>query len=210
MAARDGRGSNTRHRPLSAPLGSLLHILLRYGEGLWLGPDCDGCLNLCLPPSGTPADALKEASHPPHHPPSTPGSSSSKPLSPGAKDACQLSPGQWPAVAEVPAALPAAAYSLSALLSAGQLEGSYGAAAKPRGVVTTPKHFQLQVRPGTRRLLVCCVSSHQQAGMICRSALQVQADVLCAISIALVVLLMGGLKSQCLPSALSHLLCAAA
>jgi hypothetical protein len=157
MPPRDGRNANTRHRPLSAPLGSLLHILLRYGEGLWLGPDCDGCLNLCLPPSGTPADTVKDASPPPHPPPSTPGSSSSKPLSPGAKDACQLSPGQWPAVAHVPAALPAAAYSLSALLSAGQLEGSYGAAAKPRGVVTTPKHFQLQVGPGTRRLLACVV-----------------------------------------------------
>jgi hypothetical protein len=162
---REGRGvAATRHRPLSAPLGSLLHILLRYGEGLWLGPDCDGCLNLCLPPSGTPAAAVQDAQHPPPHQqqpvtpggtsskphqPHTPGSSS-KPGSPGtaAADTLRLSPGQWPAVAEVPASLPAAAYSLSALLSAGQLEGSYGAAAKPRGVVTTPKHFQLQVGPG--------------------------------------------------------------
>ncbi len=28
-------------------LGSLLHCLLLHGEGLWVGPDSDGLLNIC-------------------------------------------------------------------------------------------------------------------------------------------------------------------
>ncbi len=41
------KGPDTRLKLISKAFADLVHTLLTCGSGLYLGPDCDGQLNLC-------------------------------------------------------------------------------------------------------------------------------------------------------------------